>query len=89
VEFLKPQIELVQPKVVVTLGLLPYKAVMHAYKHPPQKSMRDAVHTTEMLGPATLVPVYHCGYFGTLSRTIEEQKRDWQRIAAILETKNP
>lgn len=85
VGFLKPQIELVQPKAVVTLGLLAYKAVMRAYGLRPQTSMRDAVLTTEVLGPSTLVPVYHCGYYGTLSRSLEEQKRDWQRVRAVLE----
>ena len=83
VEFLKPQIELVRPKAVVTLGLLAYKAVMRAYGRRPQTSMRDAVRTTEVLGPSTLVPVYHCGYLGTLSRSLEEQKRDWQRVEAL------
>jgi uracil-DNA glycosylase family 4 len=84
VRFLKPQIEILQPKVVVTLGLMPYKAVMNAYKRCPRNSMRGAVQTTESIGSTTLVPVYHCGYYGTISRTIEEQTRDWSRAGSIL-----
>ena len=87
VGFLKPQIELLQPKAVVTLGLLAYKAAMRAYGRRPRTSMRDAVQTTEVLGPSTLVPVYHCGYYGSLSRNLEEQKKDWQRVSAVIEQK--
>ena len=89
VEFLKPQIELIQPKVVVTLGLLAYKAVMRAYNRRPRATMRDAVQTTERLGPSTLVPVYHCGYYGTLSRSLDEQQKDWQRVEAVLSPSPP
>lgn len=88
VEFLKPQIEIVQPKVLVTLGLMPYKAVMRAYRRTHKNSMRDAVQTTEPLGSTTLIPVYHCGYYGTLSRTIEEQKMDWRRAGSVLKGPN-
>ena len=86
VDFLRPQIELVQPKAVVTLGLLAYQAVMRAYGRRPRTSMRDAVETIELLGPSTLIPVFHCGYYGTLSRNLEEQKHDWRRIKALLTT---
>jgi len=89
VGFLKPQIELVQPKVVVTLGLLAYNGVMRAYGRRPRTSMRDAVQTTEVLGPSTLVPVYHCGYYGTLSRSLEEQKKDWRRVEALFRRQIP
>ena len=83
--FLRPQIELVQPKVVVTLGFSAYKAVVRAFGHRPRTSMRDAVQTTAVLGRATLVPVYHCGYLGSLSRSLSEQKKDWERVAGAIE----
>jgi len=45
---------------------------------------RRRAQTTELLGATTLVPVYHCGYYCTLSRSLEEQKKDWQRAVAAL-----
>ena len=50
-EFLKPQIELVQPKVVVTLGFGAYKAVMRVYGLRPLPSMREAVKRLKYWGP--------------------------------------
>lgn len=81
--FLKPQIELVQPRVVVTLGRLAYRAVMHAYDRRPQASMRDAVKTHEVIGSSTLFPMYHCGPLGTRSRSLVQQKGDWERVRGV------
>jgi DNA polymerase len=89
IAFLRPQIDLIQPKAVVTLGLQAYKAVMRAYGRRPRQSMRDAIQTTEVLGSSTLVPVYHCGYYGTLSRPLEGQKQDWQRVKPLLQSQAP
>ena len=48
--------------------------------------MRDAVRTTEVLGPSTLVPVYHCGYFGTLSRSLERTEEGLAKDRSTVHT---
>jgi DNA polymerase len=84
VNFLKPQIEIIRPKVVVTLGFMAYKAVMRAYNRQAKKTMRQTIGTVETLGSTILVPVYHCGYYGLLSRPLVQQKSDWQLVLTAL-----
>lgn len=85
-QFLRPQVELVNPKVVVTLGYLAYRSLVKAHDLPPQRRMREAVKQVVPLPRgALLVPVYHPGNNGTRSRTFEEQKLDWQRVRGALD----
>lgn len=85
--FLRGQIELVHPKVVVTLGERAYRAIAGAFALAPQV-FRIAVESSAVvrLVPGTvLVPVYHCGQ-RTLNthRKRDAQFRDWNRVKAIL-----
>ena len=85
--FLRPQVELVNPKVVVTLGYRAYDALMKAYARPRKALMREAVKSIEELpGGSVLVPVYHPGNNGTRSRSKDDQKNDWQRVRNALES---
>jgi DNA polymerase len=80
-EFLRPQVELVNPRVIVTLGLKAYRSLLMAYEMPHKTLMREAVQETVRLpGGQMLVPVYHPGNNGTRSRSFENQKSDWQRV---------
>lgn len=84
-EFLRPQIELVRPKVVATLGYKAYRSVMDAFGVPTKSKMRDAVtEATRLQNGSLLVPLYHPGRLGTVSRSLEDQKLDWQRIRSEL-----
>lgn len=85
--FLRPQIELVNPKAVICLGQRAYTSVLSAYELPRRTRWRAAVE-----GPGVLLPggpivfaVYHCGRrILNTHRNREAQFKDWQRIATIL-----
>jgi uracil-DNA glycosylase family 4 len=85
--FLRPVIELVQPKVVICLGQRAHRAVLSAFDL-KVGNFNDAVLSKE----PTLLPinsrvfaVYHCGA-GTLNRNrnFEHQLQDWHRIGEFL-----
>ncbi len=82
--FLKPQIELVQPKLVITLGLIPYRSVLHAYGITPERSLKAAVESPETVllnGRIALIPVYHPGAWSRRrNRTHDQQIEDWKRV---------
>ena len=85
--FLRPQIELVRPRAVVTLGERAYGALMRAFGLQPIK-FREAVEAprpVELLPGVAYFPVYHCSprvLAGT--RTLARQREDWRRIGAWL-----
>jgi uracil-DNA glycosylase family 4 len=84
--FLRPQVELVNPKVVVTLGYMAYRSLMRAYALPHKALMREAVQESVRLPRGNvLVPMYHPGNNGTRSRSFENQKTDWQHVRKALE----
>lgn len=86
-DFLRQQVELVDPKVVVTLGYMAYHSLLIAYKLPLKTLMREAVQESFQLpGGNVLVPVYHPGNNGTRSRSFENQRMDWQRVRRAMET---
>src|SRR5262249_42688042 len=85
--FLRPTIDLIAPKVVVTLGEWAYRAVTAAYGV-PRIAFREAVEQPEgfrLPGGITCIPVYHCGArILNTHRPIEQQLRDWERVRRAL-----
>ncbi len=84
--FLRPLIELVQPKVVVCLGGKAYDAVLRAFDKKPRK-LREATESTEpdqLPGSVSVFAVYHCGGLGLAQRNLAAQHRDWSRIRSYL-----
>jgi uracil-DNA glycosylase len=85
---LRPQVELLNPKVVVTLSLMAYRALLKAYSLRPKTRMREAVlEIVRLPGGNLVVPVFHPGNNGTRSRSLENQKADWQRVRQALDGK--
>ncbi|MBL8998301.1 MAG: uracil-DNA glycosylase family protein [Gemmatimonadetes bacterium] len=85
--FLRPQIELVSPRVVVTLGERAYSAVTEAFGI-PRLRFRDAVDGAPVRLPngSVLVPVYHCGMrIRNTHRRDPQQLTDWVRVRQALE----
>jgi len=83
--FLKPQIVLVNPRIVVSLGFEAYCAILKAYGKKPHGKMGAAVGQVVPLGGRTnLVPVFHPGHYGTMSRHLEEQMKDWRLVGEML-----
>jgi DNA polymerase len=80
--FLRQQVEIVNPKAVITLGHKPYTALLQAFGLKSQARMQDAVnHVTELPNGSVLIPMYHPGYWGTRARSFEQQLLDWQELA--------
>jgi uracil-DNA glycosylase family 4 len=85
--FLRQQVEIVRPRVVVALGSEALRALRRAYGLPSRAlnaSVLDA--NGEDLQPGTLLlAVYHCGA-RTLNgaRPVARQMEDWQRVGRAL-----
>jgi DNA polymerase len=88
--FLKPLIEIVQPKAVVTLGEKAMIAILSEYNIKTRfKSFKQAVEFVpgiKLNDETTLFPVYHCGARGVnINRKgIEQHKKDWSKIKQCL-----
>jgi len=85
--FLRPQIEIVAPQVVVTLGQQAYEATTKAFGlHPgPFRQAVESEKGVSLDCGSQLFAVYHCGNrILNTHRKYEEQVRDWQRIGAYL-----
>ena len=88
--FLRRQIELVQPRVVVTLGQRACVSVREEFALRPLMSFRRAARgheVFELFNGVSLVPVYHCGNRVLHThRCLEQQHEDWVRIKGLLAT---
>ena len=86
--FLKQQIDLVRPKVVVTLGERAFLAVRHAFRLRPisfRRAVNKFAHIALPNG-SQLVPVYHCGQrILNTHRKRDAQFEDWLRVKVLLE----
>jgi Uracil DNA glycosylase superfamily len=89
-KFLKAQIDLVQPLVVVTLGEMAYRAAMSAYGLPAAKGAMKCIFArgpVPLTRSTTLVPLYHTGHYGTYARMVNGQNLqvdDWQLVVAAI-----
>lgn len=80
--FLKPLIEIIQPKVVVTLGEKATKSLLREYGYKGIK-FRELVEQGSPVvidQDSVVFPVFHCGSLGQRNRPFEQQKSDWLRI---------
>jgi uracil-DNA glycosylase family 4 len=85
--FLRSQVELVGPKVVVTLGMRAYDAMRHAFSL-PRVAFRTAVNQRQPISLANgslLVPAYHCGQrILNTHRPRDAQFEDWRLVKELL-----
>lgn len=91
-EFLKPLIDLVSPKIIITLGTSSFNSVCSVlkediqekiYKSKPLKFHVDKCYSTK--AGVRIFPVYHCGSRGVnINRSFDKQKEDWVRIKRYL-----
>lgn len=85
--FLRPSIEIVEPKVVICIGQRAYDTVMTCYDRKPQP-FRDAVdkHVPAILSSNVAVfAVYHCARrIRNTHRKDDQQAYDWQQISKWL-----
>ena len=83
--FLKPTIDLVAPKVLITLGESAYRTICALYGLPRLK-FREAVtgsfHLNEQI---SYFPMYHCGRrILNTHRPLDQQRADWARVLPAL-----
>ena len=94
--FLKPNIELVSPNAIFTLGKWPTKAVLKLYDKWDYwySKIKNRARSFESLVESTpdgilldkdirLFPVYHPGYFGSQLNRGDKQKKDWSREITV------
>ncbi len=86
--FLRPQIELINPRAVICLGARAYGAVLAAYELPSAGNWPVAVNGTGIAlttgGPVAFA-VYHCSQVNlNTHRKKPEQLKDWKRIGEAM-----
>lgn len=85
-EFLRPLIDIVEPRVIITMGKDAYACVCLAFGIDSVKSMQQALEKgpIELPNSKLLFPVFHCGRLGVANRPLNEQMKDWRRIESYL-----
>ena len=83
--FIKPLIEVVEPKVIITLGCLAYEVMSIIYKLEKQ-SLKKLVDNNPIIlcNNIKLFALYHCSGLGLISRNFEKQLEDWKKIKGNL-----
>jgi DNA polymerase len=87
--FLRPLIELVNPRAVVSLGQQSYEAIRELYDL-QRFAFRKAVETESgflLPNGSRYFPMYHCGMrIVNTHRSLEQQIIDWQKVSALIHT---
>ena len=81
-QFLKKQLDLVNPKIVVTLGLTALNALFLIDTH--DLSLKEHVRTENKWYNRTLIPLYHPGQRAMLHRNFHNQCSDYEFVASRL-----
>lgn len=76
---LKRQIDLVQPKIVVTLGAVALRAL--SYIEPHRLELRKSVRTSTQWYGRELIPLYHPGQRAMIHRSFANQLSDYNFLA--------
>lgn len=79
--FLYPLIEIIKPKIILTLGTVPFKAIKRVYKLKQKPVLRELINQNPIILDSTKIfAFYHCGGLGLANRKLDIQKEDWIRI---------
>ncbi len=83
--FLKPTIDLVQPKILITVSEGAYRVIQDLYGL-PKMAFKDAVAESFRLNEAmAYFPMYHCGRrVLNTHRHWEQQLQDWTRVGSAV-----
>jgi uracil-DNA glycosylase len=84
--FLRAQIELVEPRFVLVLGLLAWNGLMEAFSLSPRSTLKEAIQRGHLpLNKSTIAfPLFHCGSKLHLNRPLNLQIDDWKKMKAIM-----
>lgn len=79
---MKGLINIIKPKVVVTLGQKALQSLNEVSPH--EVDLRRDVAKPSRWNKTTLVPLYHCGQQAMISRPFDKQKEDYKKLKRIL-----
>jgi uracil-DNA glycosylase len=84
---LRPQIELIQPRVALVLGQSAWNGLMQAFglSFPDTHKDSFAAGPVDLNGVTMAVPLFHCGSKAHLNRPISVQEFDWNGVREKLE----
>lgn len=80
--YLRQQIELVDPKIVVTLGACALRATALISHH--SLELRQSVRTSNKWFDRRLIPLYHPGQRAMIHRSFANQRSDYQFVSEVL-----
>lgn len=84
-EFLKPNIEIIKPRIIITLGINAYNALTYIYSLEKENLNQLIDKNPIKIEKEILVfAMYHCGGLGLANRKWELQKKDWKKIKKYL-----
>jgi uracil-DNA glycosylase len=84
-EFLIPLLDVIKPKIIITIGAKPTVTIGKIYSFPvgSQTHMVNAAPIRTIAGPMVF-PVFHTGGLGLVNRPKAQQLEDWRRIKTWL-----
>lgn len=80
--FLKSQIDLINPKVIITLGAKALLALNEIENH--SLTLKESTRTSNVWYERTLIPCYHPGQRAMIHRSMANQRSDYQFIHEVL-----
>ena len=86
--FLKRQIGIIHPKLIVTLGVTALQAIKFLFPNSMQlKNFKLKNNIGEVITDVTpfIYPLYHTSLRARATRPEQKQRKDWQKIPVILE----
>ena len=85
-KFIKPLINIVEPKIIIAMGSIAYDTICIIYGlH--KKPMKEAIENNPIIleDGKKLFIVYHCSNLGIANRNFNSQREDWKKIKNHLE----
>lgn len=87
-EYLKEIIDIIQPKHIIVMSMVAYKAICYIYNITPEKTVFDAIANNgrrNIPNGVNLFVVNHCSPNGCIKRPIQTQGGDWIKIRNYME----
>lgn len=85
-DFLKRQIELIDPRLIVTLGITALSALKRIERH--SISLKEHVRTSQKWFGRVLIPLYHPGQRAMAHRSQANQRSDYQFVSELFNRLN-
>lgn len=81
-QHLQKQIEIINPKIIITLGSVALEATRHIFEH--SLSLKESVRTANAWFDRILIPLYHPGQRAMMHRSFANQRSDYQFVSEQL-----